>query len=268
MRHAEPAHADQASGLRRLLAPRRPRLVALTGSAPAPLAALADALAGALERTWGRVLLLDLSRGTLAAAAGRAGRYELMHVIDHCRSLEQVFFEAPSGVRVLPAARGARALAAEPDGAARFAGIVAHRDLSPQLTLALVPPDQLGVLAGLAGAPHVLLALTQGTARELTDAYGVLKRVRALGGTVHVVVDGLPAAASDASLARLHDTARTFLGHTPAILGRLAGTAPVDGARAGGRLDHDALAHAVLAWPIPEPARAAQRIAVPAFAHA
>jgi len=276
MRHAEiPAgHADQASGLRRLLAPHPARLFALTGSDPDHLAVLADALAGALQRAWGRVLLLDLSNGALAAAAGRPGRYELMHVMDRCKSVKQVLFDAPSGAQVLPAARAVRALAGEPDGAARFAGLLSGAALAPQMTLALVPPEQLAALAGLAGVPQVLLALTRGSARELTDAYSVLKRVRALGAIAYVVVEGLRADAAEATLARLRETAQMFLGGAPNVLGRLAGRAdaarPAHAQRSQGArpLDVDALAHAMLAWPLPQPVRSLRRVAARTFATA
>lgn len=245
-----PERPDQASGLRRLLAPRAARLLALTGTDLPRLAAFADAFAGALDRAFGPVLLLDLSCGGLAAVAGRPGRYELMHVMDRCRTLAQVMFDAPCGVPVLPAGRGVRALAAERGGAARFAALVAGTGAAPRMLLALTPPELLPALAGLAGAPQVLLALTRGSPRELTDAYAALKRVHALGGVTRVVAEGLPEDAARVALGRLRETAQAFLGSAPASLGAFA--LAREGTRARRGLDHDGLARAALAWPLPE----------------
>ncbi len=257
MLHAE--SIDQAAGLRQLLtrgAPRTrgTRLLALAAADAGASAPLAMALAAALERLGHATLLLDLSRGGMARAGSLDGRYELMHLIDAAKRLEDIVFTTAEGVPVLPAARGVRALAGAWRGRSRFADCIRRAGRSPQIALALLPCDRIESLSQAAGvAPETLLVVRGTGPGELTGAYSIMKRVRACRGTVRLLFDGPDAEETSTVGQRLQATASEFLGAAPAIAGRMTrGEPPFRAPTAIVALDHERLAHTVVAWPLPE----------------
>jgi len=245
MRAAEhQVRRDQAAGLRRLFIPARTRVVALTGADVDRAAACALELARACGEEGSNSLLVDLSRGALARAAGMQVRYELMHVIDAHRRLEDVVYVEPRGTPVLPAARGARHLSKSADGAERFAAAIERVGNGPRIAVVLVPATEIETFAKLVGSPGPALMLFGARSDEdLTEAYAILKRVYARRNPPpHVVLDGAPA---EAVWPRLQETARAFLGAAPGFIGRLSADSPRTASVA-------ALARAVLAMPLAE----------------
>jgi flagellar biosynthesis protein FlhG len=221
---AHRARADQASGLRRLLEPPAVRLVCLAAADPARGARYACAVAEALDAAGEVLLMLDATRGTLARAAGVASRYELMHVLDAARRLDEVMYAVGAGVPVLPAARGLRALAGAWRARERLAAILRCAGGSPRLALAFADARAIEPLAALAdGRLQTHLILTSPAATELRAAYGILKRLQALRLDASLVIDaGLPPAQAQALQQALSRTALDFLGRAPRLLGRLA----------------------------------------------
>jgi hypothetical protein len=244
--------ADQAAGLRRLLLTRETRLLALSGADADQVAALALQLALASERDGLRTLLIDLTRGALARQLGCRLRYELMHVIDSHRSLEQVLVAGPQDIPLLPAARGVPALAAAWRGRARFAEYVERAGSAPQLAVAVTPPEQFDALARVADH-DTLLVLSSTGAADLKACYSALKRAHAACAAPPrlVCTDGLdPGAALEAHV-RLSGTARSFLGREPEMVGRLCAR-PEPGVRGGPpALTIEALARMIRRWPLP-----------------
>lgn len=105
---------DQAEGLRRLLGSRALRaIVVAAGHRGVGKTTLVVNLATALAATGREILLLDENAGPggVGAALGLKVRYELLHVLEGDRLLNEVILQGPPGLRVLPAARGVRALA-------------------------------------------------------------------------------------------------------------------------------------------------------------
>lgn len=104
-------HADQAAGLRRLLEPRVLRVLPLCGTASAvDQARVATRLAAAFGRSGRQVVIVDQSRGAIAAEFRLRARYELAHFLAGDRDWSRVLLRGPNGVLVLPAARGLRDL--------------------------------------------------------------------------------------------------------------------------------------------------------------
>ncbi|MGQ0509175.1 MAG: MinD/ParA family ATP-binding protein [Betaproteobacteria bacterium] len=254
--------ADQADGLRRLIAHRAPGMLALSGADPRDYARLALDLAVLGDRAGRRVLLLDLTRGALASemactAPGCAPRYELMHVIDAHKRIEEIVAVGPRGIPLLPAARGLRALASAWRGRQRFAAFVESAGGAPKLVLAVTPATELPVLAQLAAFASLVVVGPQG-ATNLKACYAALKRAHAVCSAPPRLVYGEALDAEAARLAhlRLAETARAFLGGEPELLGRLGAARdrdrqPVVRRAQMPQLSIDQLWFALAGWPLP-----------------
>lgn len=254
----ERREGDQAAGLRRLLSDCETRMLALSGTDPDRVAALALQLALACERDGLRILLVDLTRGALARHLGCTVRYELMHVIDSHRRLEQVLIAAPQDIPVLPAARGMRALADAWGGRARFSEFIELAGGAPQLVVAVTPPAQLGALARVSDN-DTLLVVDATNGEDLKACYAALKRAHTARAAPPrlVYADGPDPHAALSAHARLSGTARSFLGREPEVVGRLCSRpeqVALDGIPA---LDVAGLASAIRRWPRPRAAAAA-----------
>jgi len=254
--------ADQADGLRRLFTRRAPGLLALSGAQPRDFASLALDLAGLGERAGRRVLILDLTRGALTpemgcTAQGGAMRYELMHVLDAHKRLEDVVASGPGGVPLLPAARGLRALAGAWRGRSRFGDVIERAGGAPQLVLAVAPANELQVLAQLSAFAALVVVGPDGGA-DLAACYAALKRAHAASSVRPRLVygDGLDAGAARRAHARLTETALSFLGCEPELLGRLTAPQGPDRPRAAVQQDFphlsvDQLSRAIAGWALP-----------------
>jgi hypothetical protein len=249
---SEGARTDQAAGLRRLVAARATGMLALTGAEPAGFAPLALELASDLGGRGHRVLLLDLTRATLARRLGWPTRYELMHVVDSCKRLEDVLVPGPSEIPLLPAVRGVRALAGAWRGRARFADFIDRAGASPQLVIAVVPTEELRALAQLAAFETLVIVNREGGA-YLKASYAALKRAHAAHGAVPRLVyrDGLGAAAARRAHDRLIETSRTFLGGEPVLVGRLGAASAPSGPGDIPPLTLAELSNEILHWTLP-----------------
>jgi hypothetical protein len=261
MRAAESAcpdkAADQAAGLRRLIAARDPGMLALSGADAGSYAPLALDLAAASERDGRRVLLLDLTRGALARRLGRTMRYELMHVIDAHKRLDEVVVAGPRDVPLLPAARGVRALANAWRGCSRFADFVERAGGAPQLVLAVAPAEELEMLAQLAAFATLVVVGPEGGA-DLKTCYAALKRAHAIGAAAPrlIYAGGLDADAARRAHARLIETSRAFLGGEPELVGRLVVDRMCERQTAAAQrsfpcLSVEQLSRAIVRWPLP-----------------
>lgn len=99
---------DQAAGLRRIFARKPLRVVSFVsgGNGVGKSAVLAN-LAVCLSRLRQEVLLIDENSGDddLSAVFGMRARYDLLHVLNGDRHLEEVLVSPTPGVNILPAAK-------------------------------------------------------------------------------------------------------------------------------------------------------------------
>lgn len=112
--------ADQADGLRRLLGRRDAETVAVFGARDGLGARVLAHLACALAALDARVTVIDEHQGenSVAGLFGCATRRDLGQVLSGDTRLERVSLSPSPGVRIVPAARTARALAGGGAGAA------------------------------------------------------------------------------------------------------------------------------------------------------
>lgn len=199
---------DQASGLRRLFMRRRERPLGVGGADATPV--VFD-LARALADLGSRVLVIDRTRGEVAARLNARVRFELVHVIDGHRSLADVLIDGPSGISVLPAARGLDELALAFDWSdggwqqclSTWLDEV-QRDFDVWLINGLPP----------SGSEADILLAVSPTAQGITCAYAQIKALahcqghRSFGIVVHQAACD---ATAQAAFARVANTARRFL---------------------------------------------------------
>jgi flagellar biosynthesis protein FlhG len=198
---------DQASGLRRLFGQRSRRLLGIGG---VDTAAFVADLARAIGEIGSRVLVIDRTRGELAARVGARVRWELAHVVAKERRLGDVLVDAGHDVTLLPAARGLDELALSCDDAeggwpGRLADWLADagREFDVWLINGLPP----------SGSQADMLLAIQPTAAGLTGAYAQIKALAQCRGlrSFAVVVRAESEAVANVAFASVAQTARRFL---------------------------------------------------------
>jgi flagellar biosynthesis protein FlhG len=219
---------DQATGLRRLFARATRRPLGVGGIDATPV--VCD-LARTLVELGSRVLVIDRSRGEVAARMKLRARFELAHVVAGDRSLADVLIDSADGLAILPAARGLDELAL--NASVRDGGWQAclaswlgegGRDFDVWLINGLPPTG---------GDADVLLAI-EPTAQGITGAYAQIKALancrgqRSFGIVIHRAKSEASAQATFTSVAF---TARRFLRATLDYRGAIPGDAPATSAR-------------------------------------
>lgn len=199
-------HNDQAQGLRNLFV--RSAIPACSiGGAGVESAVLAIAEAFAADGQ--HVLLLDRSRGGIAACAGKRARHELWHVLEGDVAIDDVMIPIRDNLTLLPAARGLDLCAA---GRRDWRDVVsvaigAHNARFDLWLVHGLPPSGEGC-----GAP--LFTVTP-TRSSVTHAYAQIKALATAQGRRNfgVIVAGVRSDAEAAALFEgLAATARRFLG--------------------------------------------------------
>lgn len=199
---------DQAESLRRMLAPRATRRIAVLASEPgAGATTVALGLSHALAMQGERVLLVDedtrAARATRLSGTTPAGTLADVHA--GRMALEAAAGTGPGGVlSVLPAGRQV------PGGALPAAAVTGLRSV---LVDAAVNAD--GALSPLAGGAHNVLIVMRPEPASITAAYACIKRLHHLYAwrQFHLIVNMAPAeAAVQAILRNLARTASQYLG--------------------------------------------------------
>lgn len=198
---------DQASGLRRLFGQRSRRLLGIGGGDTTGF--VAD-LARALGEIGSRVLVVDRTRGELAARIGARVRWELSHVVSGERTLADVLIDTQHDVTILPAARGLDELALACDesegGWPERLGdwlVDGRREFDLWLVNGLPP----------SGSQADMLLAIRPTAAGLTGAYAEIKALAQYRGlrSFGVVVRAESEAVASVAFASVAQTARRFL---------------------------------------------------------
>jgi len=247
---------DQAESLRRMLAPRVTRRIAVVASdAGAGATTVALGLANALAMQGERVLLIDEDRAGARATrlSGAAPADTLDAVLGGAATLEAALGQRPAGaIGVLPAS-------AQAGGDLQL--LNGYRTV-----LSDARGDADGALSPMAAAAHNLIVVLRAEPASIKAAYACIKQLNHLYACrrFHLVVNAAPSdAAATAVLGNLARTASQYLG----VDARAAGSLPLDPlvarSAALGRCVVEAFAAApataalrrlatgVAAWPLP-----------------
>ncbi|HZY19137.1 MAG TPA: hypothetical protein VFE82_11705 [Ramlibacter sp.] len=212
--------SDQASGLRRLVAAAPMALLAfpLDGGPGAWIAQLAHTL-----RALGRKpVVLDATRGAVAAAFGLKLRHELLDLLQGERDFDGVAQPTADGVYVLRGERGIEAFVASGAPADQLLGGFSRLSQGFDELLLAMPAGELACLAAPGRSVPVLGLEASATGR--VDSYALVKHMATGFGYRRfacVVRGAEDAAHAEAEHARLAEAARRFLGAEITLAGWL-----------------------------------------------
>lgn len=170
---------DQAEGLRRLRVSDLVRIITVAGGrAGVGKTSAVINLAVALAKNGKHVLVLDENprHNNVNANLGLKARYDLLHVINRDKTLEQVILPGPEGISVLTAMRGVRSLSTlghdDQDWLIKSFG-----NLPKPVDVVLVDTagDSASHVLSLSLAAQQVLVVLSGTAPSITDAYALIK---------------------------------------------------------------------------------------------
>lgn len=170
---------DQAAGLRRIIKPRPVRVIAVTsGKGGVGKTNISVNLGIALAQEGKEVMLMDADFGlaNVDVMLGLHPAYNLSHVINGERTLEEVIVTGPSGLRVVPASSGVKKMA-ELD-VTQHAGVIrAFSELSHELDV-LIIDTAAGIsesVVSYARAAQEVVVVVCDEPASITDAYALIK---------------------------------------------------------------------------------------------
>lgn len=176
---ASDSSVDQASGLRRMVAPQPVRAIAVTGGkGGVGKTNVSVNLAVAMSEMGHRVMLLDADLGlaNIDVVLGLHPKYDISHVLSGERSLEEVVIDGPAGMRVIPGASGIQALAGM--GSAEHTGLIrAFSDMSGDLDT-LIVDTAAGIsdtVLSFSRASNEVVVVVCDEPASITDAYAIIK---------------------------------------------------------------------------------------------
>ena len=197
------ARSDQAEGMRRQTNPKPVRVITVaSGKGGVGKTNVSANLAMSLTNMGKKVLLMDadLGLGNVDVMLGVHPVYNLSHVINGERTLEEVIVEGPSGIKIIPASSGVKNMAElTPE---EHVGLVrAFSELGNEIDVLLIDTAagiSDSVVTFSRAAQEVLVVVCDEPA-SITDAYALMKvlnkdhglqRFRILVNMVHSVQQG------------------------------------------------------------------------------
>jgi len=195
--------ADQAAGLRRMAQPNPVRVIAVTsGKGGVGKTNVSVNLAVALSDIGKRVMLMDADLGlaNVDVLLGLKPEFNLSHVIDGKRTLEEVIVKGPSDIMVVPAASGVKRLAEL--STMENAGLIrAFSELNHDVDI-LIIDTAAGInesVTSFSRAAQEVVVVVCDEPASITDAYALIKvlnteydiqRFRVLANQAHSAQEG------------------------------------------------------------------------------
>lgn len=173
------AYNDQAAGLRHIANPQPVCVIAITsGKGGVGKSNISVNIAVAMANVGHQVMLMDADLGlaNIDVLLGLRPDYNLEHVVNGERTLEEVMIEGPAGIKIVPAASGAQRMAEL--GPAENAGVIqAFSELSYPIDTLIVDTAaglSSSVMAFTRAAREVIVVVCDEPA-SITDAYATIK---------------------------------------------------------------------------------------------
>ena len=222
------ANVDQATGLRRMGAPRPVKVVAVSGGkGGVGKTNVSVNLAMALAKLGRKVMLLDADFGlaNVDVLLGLSPEYDLSHLIRGERNLEEIIVDGPADIRIIPASSGVGRMASL--SPAEHAGVIrAFSELSYDLDVLIVDTAagiSDGVVSFCRASQEVIVVVCDEPA-SITDAYAFMKVMNREYGVerFHVLANMVRSAREGHELyLKLTRAAERFLDITPTFLGAI-----------------------------------------------
>lgn len=195
--------ADQAAGLRHMTQPRPVRVIAVTsGKGGVGKTNVSVNLGVALAEEGKHVMLMDADLGlaNVDVMLGLHPEFDLSHVVNGERTLEEVIVQGPNGLQIVPASSGTKAMAEL--SPMEHAGVIrAFSELSHQLDV-LIVDTAAGIsdsVVSFSRASQEVIVVVCDEPASITDAYALIKllsreyniqRFRVLANMAHSAQEG------------------------------------------------------------------------------
>ena len=170
---------DQAAGLRRMMKQKPVQVIAVaSGKGGVGKTNVSVNLSLALAAAGKQVMLLDADLGlaNVDLLLGLSNKWNLSHVINGERSLEEIIIDGPDGLKIIPAASGTQMMAEL--SAKQHAGIIrAFSELHTPVDM-LVVDAAAGIsdsVISFTRAAHEVIVVVCNEPTSLTDAYALIK---------------------------------------------------------------------------------------------
>jgi flagellar biosynthesis protein FlhG len=213
--------ADQAAGLRRLLRPAAPRVLAFSSVAGAGRSALCASLAASLARAGRRVLVLDCADSGAGILLGAQSRLDLLDAARAGFAPAEFSTQVNAGLAVVHARRAIRALAhLSTRDEARLARVLEAAASEADCVLVDTAEHDL-VLPSVCAEPVLVV---QPNADCVLASYRLLKRVAPMAARQPMLVlvnRARPGVPSMRFFGNLSATARQFLGMSLEFAGEI-----------------------------------------------
>lgn len=174
------APQDQASGLRKMAAPPRPvKVIAIaSGKGGVGKTNVTVNLGVALASQGKEVLILDADLGlaNIDVMLGIHPQYNLLHVLDGSKTLQEIIVEGPAGLKIIPAASGIQKMA-ELSPAEHAGMIQAFSELEHHIDVLLIDSAAGiadSVISFTRAAQEIIVVVCDEPA-SITDAYALIK---------------------------------------------------------------------------------------------
>ncbi|MBL1321130.1 MAG: MinD/ParA family protein [Methylophaga sp.] len=171
---------DQANGLRKMTSQPRPvKVIAIaSGKGGVGKTNVTVNIGVALASQGKEVLLLDADLGlaNIDVMLGLHPQYNLLHVLDGSKSLNDIIVEGPSGLKIIPAASGIQKMA-ELSPAEHAGMIQAFSDMDQHIDVLLIDSAAGiadSVISFTRAAQEVIIVVCDEPA-SITDAYALIK---------------------------------------------------------------------------------------------
>lgn len=176
---AEMTH-DQANGLRKMTSPPRPvKVIAVaSGKGGVGKTNITVNIGTALASQGKQVLLLDADLGlaNIDVMLGLHPQYNLLHVLDGSKSLDDIIVEGPHGLKIIPAASGVQKMAEL--STAEHAGMIqAFSEMDAHIDILLIDSAAGiadSVVSFTRAAQEVIVVVCDEPA-SITDSYAFIK---------------------------------------------------------------------------------------------
>jgi len=204
------------------------RTIAITsGKGGVGKTSLAVAIGSLLARSGRRVILVDLDLGlaNVDVLLGFRPKFHLQHLLAGARTLDEVAFTAPSGLRVIPSSSGVEELAnLDEAGRGRLLRLFQEFERQADILLLDTAPGIAENVVRFVAAADTAVVITTPEATSMTDAYALIKVVSARRQDIDIgllVNMARSSASGRQAQERIGGVARRFLGATPRSLGVL-----------------------------------------------
>lgn len=179
-RHMADSRNDQAAGLRNMTSKQRPvKVIAVaSGKGGVGKTNVTVNLGVALAQQGKQVLLMDADLGlaNIDVMLGVHPQYNLLHVLDGSKTLQEIIVEGPAGMKIIPAASGIQKMA-ELSPAEHAGMIQAFSELEQHIDILLIDSAAGiadSVISFTRAAQEVIVVVCDEPA-SITDAYALIK---------------------------------------------------------------------------------------------